>query len=63
MSSSPDKLMDQIEAAYTRRGYSEKALSQVRETFHNDCDRMGRKECVDYLRMVLLEVEKGDYNP
>ena len=57
MSSSPEKLMDEIDAAYTRRGYTEKAISSIKDNLQKQCDLKTRKECVDFLRYALRDVE------
>ena len=62
MSSSPEKLIDEIDAAYTRRGHNEKATSQIRDTLRQSCDRMEKKHCVAYLRTALLEIQNGHTN-
>jgi hypothetical protein len=57
MSSSPDKLFQQIDEQFTLHGYNEKAISGINETLHKQCDMMTKRECVDYLRAALLEAE------
>jgi len=57
MSSSPDKLIEDIDSAYTRYGYNEKAISQINDTLRRSCDRVEEKQCIAYLRTALLEIQ------
>jgi len=57
MSSSPDKLMDQIEAAYSAKGYNEKAIGRIKQTLRGNCDRLEPKQCVGFLQTALLEIQ------
>jgi hypothetical protein len=59
MSSSPDKLVEQIDAEFTHRGFNEKAISQINDTLRQKCGMMERKECVAMLREQLLDVQAG----
>lgn len=57
MSSSPEKLMVQIDDEFEKHGYNEKAISGINETLQKQCDMMKKSECVDYLRAALIEAE------
>jgi hypothetical protein len=57
MSSSPDKLMNEIAAAYSAKGYNEKAISRIKATLQGNCDRLEPKQCVAFLQTALLEIQ------
>jgi len=49
--------MTEIDDAYTRRGYNEKAIEGINKTLQQQCDMRAKKECVDFLRYALRDVE------
>ena len=62
MSSSPEKLTDQIADAYSKHGYNELAISRIKNTLRENCDRLDRGQCVDYLRYALVEIQNRPAN-
>jgi hypothetical protein len=62
MSSSPEKLTDQIADAYSKHGYNELAITRIKNTLHENCDRLDKGQCVDYLRYALVEIQNRPVN-
>ena len=54
MSSSPEKLTDEIADVYSKRGYNELAVHHIKDTLRQNCERLDSGQCVDYLRYALV---------
>jgi hypothetical protein len=61
MSSSPDKLLEQIEATYKEQGFRPETITAMMGNFHQTCDRMNNQQCVDYLRSSLQTIRTARY--
>jgi hypothetical protein len=61
MSSSPDKLLEQIEATYRKQGFRPETITAMMGNFHHTCDRMNNQQCVDYLRSSLQTIRAAKY--
>ena len=61
MSSSPEKLLQEIEATYTKQGFRPETIRQMMETFRQTCDKMDNKHCTDYLRSSLKQIKSARY--
>lgn len=61
MSSSPDKLLHEIEATYTKQGFRPETITQMMGSFHEICDKMDKNKCVDYLRSSLQTIRNAHY--
>jgi hypothetical protein len=57
MSSSPEKLMDEIEAAYTRQGYRPEAIARMKIALQQNCGTLERRQSVACLRTALIEAQ------
>jgi hypothetical protein len=62
MNSSPEKLMDEIEENYTKQGYRPEAISPIKDTLRQNCDRWEKKQRVAYLRTALIEAQTSHPN-
>lgn len=62
MSSSPDKLLEQIEATYQKQGFRPETIAAMMGDFHQTCDRMNNQQCVDYLRSSLQRISNAHYS-
>lgn len=60
MSSSPEKLMEQIDTEYERRGYTEKAISGINENLRQNCGTLDKGQSIACLRTALLHAQSGD---
>jgi hypothetical protein len=61
MSSSPEKLLQEIEATYAKQGFRPENIRSMMDTFRQTCYKMERKECVDYLRDSLQKIKNAHY--
>ena len=61
MSSSREKLLEQIEATYTKQGFRQETIAQMMGNFRQVCDRMDNKHCTDYLRSSLQQIQSARY--
>ncbi len=61
MSSSPERLLQQIEVTYIKQGFRPETTRAMMENFRHMCYRMERKECVDYLRDSLQKIRNAHY--
>jgi hypothetical protein len=61
MSSSPDKLMQEIEATYTKQGFRPDTITAMMANFRQVCDKMDNKHCTDYLRSSLQQIKAARY--
>jgi hypothetical protein len=62
MSSSPDKLLEEIEATYQKQGFRPETITAMMGNFHQTCDRMSNQQCVDYLRSSLQTIKNAHYS-
>jgi hypothetical protein len=62
MSSSPEKLMNEIDDAFAKHGYNDQARDNVRNALQRNCDKLERKQCVAYLRTALQEIQNRPIN-
>jgi len=62
MSSSPEKLTDQIADAYTKHGYNELAISHIKDNLRQNFDKSDRGQCVYYPRYALVEIQNRPAN-
>lgn len=61
MSSSPEKLLNEMEATYTKQGFQEEYTTKMMERWRSQCYSMNKKECVDYLRTSLYKIKNTHY--
>ena len=61
MSSSPDKLLQEIETTYQKQGFRPETINAMMGNFHQTCDRMNNQQCVDYLRSSLETIRSARY--
>jgi hypothetical protein len=61
MSSSPDKLLEEIEATYQKQGFRPETITAMMGNFHQTCDRMSNQQCVEYLRSSLRTIKNAHY--
>jgi len=61
MSSSREKLMEEIEANYTKQGFRPDTITAMMGNFRQMCDKMDNKHCVDYLRSSLQQIRAARY--
>ena len=61
MSSSREKLMEEIEATYTKQGFRPDTITAMMGNFRQMCDRMTDKQCKDYLRSSLQQIKAARY--
>jgi len=61
MSSSREKLMDEIQATYAKQGFRPETITQMMGNFRQICDRMDNKHCTDYLRSSLQQIRNARY--
>ena len=62
MSSSPEKLMTEIEATYTNQGFRPETIKAMMGNFRTTCDKMDNKQCTDYLRSSLKSIKSAHYS-
>jgi hypothetical protein len=62
MSSSPEKLLAEIEATYTKQGFKPDNISKMMEQFRYECYHMEKKACVDFLRTDLQKIKNAHYS-
>jgi len=62
MSSSPEKLLAEIEATYTKQGFKPDNISKMMDQFRYECYHMDKKACVDFLRTDLQKIKNAHYS-
>lgn len=60
MSSSPDKLIEQIDNEYIKRGYNEKAISGINDNLRRNCGALEKSQNIACLRAALLHAQSGE---